>query len=70
MVQISRIFQNCFIYVNSELSKEIQLSLVLVGVTAPQLLALYVTWYFSLSSPDSSLVLVIQIKLVLQSVIE
>ena len=70
MVQISRNFQNCFVYVNSKLPKEIQLSLTLVGVTPPQLLALYATCYFSLGSPDSSLVLVIQVKLVPQSIKE
>lgn len=57
MVQISKFFQNYFIYVNSELSKEIKLSLALEGVTPPQLLALYAAWYFSLSSPDTCLVL-------------
>lgn len=42
-------FQNSFIYINSEMSKEIHLSLVLVGVAHPQLLVLYVNQYFSLS---------------------
>lgn len=70
MVQISRISRNCFIYIYSELSKEFCRSLALVGVTPPQLLALYAPWYFFLNSPDSCLAFVIQCKEMLQSVIE